>query len=99
MITFVHDIFYSTELMDFFSLQIPIIKQMCPNIRFVFNTRHPKTSMTSFYRMATSPVFVSSLKYEVKQMMHQLPPLPYDDSTGVLRDFRHHILEKVNITQ
>ena len=61
----------------------------------MFNSRHPKPSLTSFYRMATSPVFVSSLKYEVKQMMHQLPPLPYDDSTGTLQDFRHHILEKV----
>ena len=83
--------------MFFFEIlfQIPIIKKMCPNVRFVFNSRHPKPSLASFYQMATSPVFVSSLKFEVKQMMHQLPPLPYEDSNGILTDFRHYILEKV----
>ena len=46
--------------------------------------------------LATGPVFVSSLKFEVKEMMHQLPPLPYDDPNGILTDFRQHILEKVH---
>ena len=46
--------------------------------------------------LATGPVFVSSLKFEVKEMMHQLPPLPYDDPNGILTDFRQHVLEKVS---
>ena len=48
--------------------------------------------------MATSPVFVSTLKYEVSQLMHQLPPLPYEDANGALANFRNYVLEKVKNT-
>ena len=52
--------------------------------------------MSSFYQMATSPVFVSTLKFEVAEIMHQLPPFPYDDPGGMIQHFRNFILEKVS---
>ena len=65
-----------------FCFQIPIIKKVCPNIKFIFNTRHPKSSLVSFNQMAKSSVLSNVLKYDLKIGMHQLAPLPYNDPQG-----------------
>ena len=69
----------------------------CPKCPFPAEIGILRVLWSSFIiSLVTGPVFVSSLKFEVKEMMHQLPPLPYDDPNGILTDFRQHILEKVS---
>ena len=49
-----------------FSLQIPIIRKVCPNIKFIFNTRHPNASLVSFNQMAKASVLSNILKYDIR---------------------------------
>lgn len=77
--------------------QFPLMKKVCPGIKPVFITRHPKPSVVSFYKMATGPVFVESLKAELPKLMQQLTPLPYHDPTGSFEAFRVNTLNKCGL--
>jgi hypothetical protein len=46
--------------------------------------------------MATNTVFIDNLNYEVSRILHRLPPLPYEDSTGTFKKFRKDIIDKVS---
>lgn len=74
------------------SPQVPIMCKACPYIKHFFNTRHPKPSVVSFFKMATGPILTSSVKYELQKLSKCLLPLPYHDPDGFYAQFRQELL-------
>ena len=76
--------------------QVDLVKKACPKIKFVFNTRNPKSNLISFYQMGMSPVVADALEFDSTRIVHRLCPMPVNDPTGRFKLLRDNLLLKVS---
>ena len=79
------------------SAEMEIITRAFPKMKFIFNTRHPRSSIVSFYQMSSAPLFQSALKFQAGKLMQRLPPFPLHDQDNLCDNFRDNVLQKVRI--
>ena len=79
------------------SAEMEIITRAFPKMKFIFNTRHPRSSIVSFYQMSSAPLFQSALKFQAAKLMQRLPPFPLHDQDNLCDNFRDNVLQKVRI--
>ena len=77
------------------SAEMNIITRAFPKMKFIFNTRHPRSSIVSFYQMTNAPLFQSALKFQAQKLIQRLPPFPLNDQDQLCANFRTNVLEKV----
>ena len=78
--------------------QIPLVKEACPEIKIIFNTRLPRTSNTSFYQVVKGHVYTDSLSYDLKTWWKyfSFPHHFYTDPDGPYANFKKQVIDKLS---
>ena len=74
------------------------MKEACPEIKIIFNTRLPRTSNTSFYQVVKGHVYTDSLSYDLKTWWKyfSFPHHFYTDPDGPYANFKKEVIDKLS---
>lgn len=74
------------------------MKEACPEIKIMFNTRLPRTSNTSFYQVVKGHVYTDSLSYDLKTWWKyfSFPHHFYHDLDSPYANFKAKVIDKLS---